>query len=204
VPEQYTVKQGDCISSIAAACGFLWKTIWNHPDNVDLKQRRQDPNVLYPGDVVTVPERERKEQSCPTDSRHKFKKKQAPTRIKIRLLLDDQPRENVPYELQVAGRTIKGSTDGSGYIEEEIPADVQTGILIVEEGTVRDVFQLGFGTLDPIDTDEGVQKRLESLGFDAEADLTAAVRAFQFKHGIETTGVVDDVLRTKLQKEFGQ
>ena len=203
MPTQYTVKQGDCISSIAAACGFQWKTIWNHPDNADLKQKRQDPNVLYPGDIVTVPERERKEQSCPTDKRHKFKKKELPTRIKIRLLLDDEPRANAAYELQVGGRTIKGSTDGSGYLEEEIPPDVQTGILIVAEGKVRDVFQLGFGTLDPIDTDEGVRKRLESLGF-GEEDLTAAVRAFQFKQGMETTGMVNDVLRKKLQEKFGQ
>jgi len=204
VPTQYVVNEGDCISSIAAACGNLWETIWNHPDNAELKQKREDPNVLYPGDIVTVPDRERKDQSCPTDNKHKFEKKQPPTHIKIRLLLDDNPRANVKYELQIAGQAIKGSTDGQGYLQQEIPPDIQNGVLIIEEGTVRDVYQLGFGTLDPIDTDDGIRKRLESLGFDAELDLAAAVRAFQYKQGMDTTGVVDDALKAKLKEKFGQ
>lgn len=204
MPTQYTVKQGDCISSIAAACGTLWDIVWNHPDNAALKQQRQDPNVLYPGDIVTIPDRESKQQPCATDNLHQFKKKQPPTHIKIRLLLDDQPRANVAYQLQLTSGTIKGSTDGGGYLQQDIPPDIQTGILIVEEGSAQDIFQLGFGTLDPIDTDEGIQKRLDSLGFDADTDLAAAVRAFQYKEGLETTGVVDDALRAKLKENFGQ
>jgi hypothetical protein len=204
VPTQYTVEQGDCISSIAAAYGTLWTTLWNHPDNSDLKQKRQDPNVLYPGDVVSLPDRQPKEQSCATDNLHKFKKTQQPAHIKIRLLLDDQPRANVSYQLQIAGKTMKGSTDGSGYLEQDIPPDAQTGVLTVTEGTVCDIYQLGFGTLDPIDTDDGVRERLESLGYDADTDLAAAVSGFQFKHGMQTTGVIDDTLRTSLQSEFGQ
>jgi hypothetical protein len=204
MPTQYSVAQGDCISSIAARCGTPWETLWNHPDNASLKQTRQDPNVLFPGDVVTIPDKETRREQCPTDQKHKFQKKDSLPRIKIRLLIDDKPRANIPYELQVAGRTVNGSTNSDGYLEEDIPPDAQNGVLIVAEGTTREIYNLGLGTLDPIDTEEGVRERLESLGFDAEVDLAAAVRAFQSKQGLDPSGTIDDDLRNKLQEKFGQ
>src|SRR6202022_151085 len=99
MPTQHTVQQGDCFSNIAEQYGFPWKTLWNHPENADLKQSRKDPNVLYPGDTVNVPDKELKEEPRGVDARHKFKKKGEPTHIKIRLLLDDEPRAGLRYQL---------------------------------------------------------------------------------------------------------
>jgi len=82
----YTVKQGDCLSSIAAKYGLFWEKIWNHPKNARLKEQRKDPNILYPGDVVFVPEKEVKEESGATEQRHQFKKKGAPAKLRLRLM----------------------------------------------------------------------------------------------------------------------
>jgi N-acetylmuramoyl-L-alanine amidase len=60
----HTVKQGDCISSIAHETGFFWETLWNHPDNAKLKQLRKNPNALLPGDVVSIPDQRVKQESC--------------------------------------------------------------------------------------------------------------------------------------------
>jgi hypothetical protein len=204
MPTRHDVQQGDCLSSIAAQYGISWEKIWNHGDNADLKQRRKDPNVLFPGDVVSVPDKDPKKQACAVDKHHKFKTKRKPTRIKIRLTLDDEPRKNLRYELQVAGQTLTGSTDGAGYLEAQIPSDAQSGVLLVGDGDPRETYQLGLGTLDPLDTDDGVKKRLTSLGLDAEDDLPGAIRGFQVKHNLEATGTVDDALRQKLKEKFGQ
>ncbi len=45
-----TVKQGDYFAKIAKKYGFSdWRTIYNHADNAELKQKRPDPNILHPG-----------------------------------------------------------------------------------------------------------------------------------------------------------
>jgi len=46
------IRQGDSIPSIAKSNGLLWKQIWEHADNAELKKLRKDPNVLCAGDVV--------------------------------------------------------------------------------------------------------------------------------------------------------
>ena len=57
--KKYTVKQGDCITSIAFNKGFYEKTIWDHPDNAKLKNDRKDMKILQPGDKVVIRGNER-------------------------------------------------------------------------------------------------------------------------------------------------
>jgi len=204
MPTQHVVTQGECFSSIATQAGIPWKTLWQHPDNADLKKKRLDPNVLYPGDIVTIPDKVLRSESCPVDASHKFVKSSEPTHIKIRLLLDDEPRAGVPFELQVSGQSIKGTTDGDGFLQADIPPDAQSGVLLVGEDDVRDIFEPGLGTLDPIDTDSGVSGRLQALGYDVVDDFQGAVRAFQSNENLDPTGNVDDTLRSKLKEVFGQ
>ena len=204
MPTRHDVQQGDCLSSIAAQHGISWEKIWNFGENADLKSRRKDPNVLFVGDVLMVPEIAAKEHACAADKRHEFKSKRKPTRIKIRLTIDDEPRKNLKYELQVAGQTLSGSTDGTGFLEAQIPPDAQTGVLLLGDKEPRETYELGFGTLDPLETDEGIKKRLNSLGFDTEDDLPGAIRSFQLKNKMDVTGNVDDALRAKLKETFGQ
>ena len=70
----HIVKQGESVAGIAKKYGFSnWLTIYNHADNAELKQKRPNPNVLYPGDKVVIPEKTVKEESGATEQRHRFR-----------------------------------------------------------------------------------------------------------------------------------
>ena len=84
------VEQGDCISSIADEHGFFWETLWNLPENSELKQQRKEPTILREGDVVHVPDLRPKDESCATEQLHKFKRKGVPAKLKLRMLRSPQ------------------------------------------------------------------------------------------------------------------
>jgi len=203
--DKHTVAEGDCILSIANLHGFLWESVWNHPANAELKALRQDPNVLLPGDEVTLPEKGEKEESRGTDARHKFQIRTNLAKFKIRILLDDQPHKDAPYELRLAsGDVRKGNLDFEGFLTEEIPADVTEGQLVVGPANDRLTWGLKFGGLDPIDTPSGVEQRLLQLGFDSQKDAKTRIKAFQKKHHLDETGEVDAKTRLTLKEQYGQ
>ncbi|RMF79498.1 MAG: hypothetical protein D6744_09090, partial [Planctomycetota bacterium] len=52
------MQSGDYLQKIAEDHGFeSWRDIYYHEDNADFRRRRPDPNLIYPGDVVMIPDR---------------------------------------------------------------------------------------------------------------------------------------------------
>lgn len=205
----HNVVQGDCVLSIAEQYGFFWETVWNHPGNIELKKKREDPAVLYPGDVVFVPEKRLKEVSEPTNQVHKFRMKNAPAKFHIRLLDDDdEPRANLKYILEIDGQEFTGATDGSGAINVSIPPGAKNGkLLLVDE---NEEYDLALGHLDPVEEIPGVQARLKGLGYYAGESSPAmnpeteqAIKDFQEANNLEPTGQLDDALRNKLESIYG-
>src|ERR1700690_1574916 len=208
---KYTVKQGDCIMSIAEERGYLWETIWNHPDNAQLKELRRDPNIIFPGDVVTIPDKAQRTESAPTDQRSKFVKRIVKAQVRLRLLdLKRQPRANVAYIATVDGVNTSGQTDGDGYLKLTVKPDARELKLKVTEGSKTDNYTLPLGAVDPLDKISGVQHRLTNLGYAcAEEQGTmgettkTAVRAFQKEMNLKITGELDDSTRQKLKELHG-
>jgi len=204
MPVSHKVKQGECLSSIADRLGRFWQQLWDHPDNAELKNLRKDPNVLYDGDVVVIPDLVEHEESCATEQRHRFRRKGVPAKLKVRILRDDKPRADLPYTLEIDSLTVKGKTDGDGFVESEIPPGAARGRLSVGKGTDLDIFDLLLGALDPIETEDGVLERLEGLGYDISRGVGPALSEFQAKEGLEPTGTPDAGTRDKLKERFGQ
>jgi hypothetical protein len=53
----YRVQRGDHLTKIAQRFGFAsWKLIYYHEDNKGFRRFRPDPNKIYPGDVIQIPD----------------------------------------------------------------------------------------------------------------------------------------------------
>jgi hypothetical protein len=205
MPIQYTVEQGDCLSSIADAYGFLWSTIWNDGENAQLKEERKDPNALLPGDVVVIPDKQLGEESRSAGARYKFKVKGAKAKVKIRVMKGGKARANEPYKLLVDGNWYTGKLDKDGYLKQTIPPGATGGVLKVGSGKQIDEFPIQLGTVDPLSTESGAAGRLRTLGYQFnDGNMYYALKAFQKKVGLEETGELDDDTRNMLQERFGQ
>ncbi len=205
---QYTIKEGECLSSIAQRHGLFWQKIWDHPNNTELKRRRRDPNILYPGDVVFIPEKEEKQENCSTEQKHQFRKKGVPAKVRLRLMRNDQPRANEPYVLEVDGNFFTGTTDADGKLEQSIPPNAKKGKLFV--GKKREEYILNLGHMDPHNELIGIQKRLNNLGFHCGPangvlgpQTTDALKAFQKKHHLTESGEADEATKNKLIEIYG-
>ena len=199
----YTVQQGDCLSSIGYKFKVPWKKIWDHGNNAALKQKRKSPDVLFPGDVLFIPEKTLKEENGATDQKHKFKKKLEKVWLRLRLLEEDKPRKNLKYTLKIGNQEIEGTTDGDGKLEQKIsPAEKEAWVK-----TEEDVYYLQLGNLDPTDENSGVEQRLQNLGFlglDKSAEkVSSSVKDFKKKNSLGETDEVNEATRSKLLEKHG-
>jgi hypothetical protein len=197
----YVVQQGDCISSIAATYGFFWQTLWKA--NPDLQQLRKNPNVLLPGDVVEIPEKVIREESCSTNRLHKFVKKGTPAKFRLIVERFNIPLANRSYILELDGKVYEGKTDQTGLLEVNIDPLARAGHLRMPEDGLECALELG--NLDPVEEMIGVQQRLQNLGFYSGAldgvmneEMADALAAFQSSVDLEGTGELDDATRDKL------
>ena len=87
----HRVAAGDCITSISFGAGFYWKTLWEHADNGQLSELRKDPNVLFVGDQVVIPERVEKVETRPPEARHRFRLKGVPAMLRLRVMKEKEP-----------------------------------------------------------------------------------------------------------------
>jgi hypothetical protein len=214
--DYYTVKQGDHLSKIAKDNGFTdYTVIWDHPNNADLKKERQNPNVLYPGDQIFIPDMEQKQESGATDKRHTFTVDKKT--LKLRLLLEDifeKPISGAPCALLVGDQTFQPITDAKGKIEQEIPADATNGILVIQSDQTpfqNDLIPLKIGYLDPVEFISGQQARLNNLGYFAGVvggvdfpALQSAIEEFQCDHPpLKVDGICGAKTRAKLVEVNG-
>jgi N-acetylmuramoyl-L-alanine amidase len=205
-----TVRQGDCTESIAFENGLFWETIWNDGRNAELKNERQSPNELLPGDRIFVPDKRKGEVSCATEQKHRFRRKGVPSKLKLVVQVDGEPIAKTPYVIQVDGKTSDGTTDDKGRIELPIVPNARRAKLRVGEGEDAIEYQLQLGHVDPIESLSGVQERLTNLGFAChgaggilDEPTVAALEAFQAREGLEVTGEPDDTTREALVRLHG-
>jgi N-acetylmuramoyl-L-alanine amidase len=209
---KHVVVEGDCLASLAAMYGFAdGATIRDHADNAALKALRPDWNLLYPGDVVTIPDRTPKVLSLATGARHSIVVKRPKRLIRVKFVDSEGEPMKGPYKLTAGDLVVEGELDGDGILQAELPVNVVSAELEID-GTVRSLL---IGHLNPLrDADDGgltgVQARLSNLGYapgavdgDLGPKTLLALQAFQQAHGLESTGELDDATLSALEEEHG-
>jgi hypothetical protein len=223
MPTQYTVQQGDHVAGIATKNRIEdYNLIWNFAANADLKLRRGTPFVLFPGDVLTILDREEKNEARPTGARHRFVVTVHRIKLRVKVLtLGNAPVATTPCNLSTGGATAKdSSTNDEGIVEKVIGRADKQGKLVIGDAD----FSLAIGALNPMsddpiadaisqtvdNKDSGWAQRLTNLGYvvpppdDRDADeLRSAIEEFQCDQGVKVTGEQDATTRAKLLEIHG-
>lgn len=203
------VEQGQCAESLAYQAGHLLDSVWNHPDNASLKALRENPHTLLPKDRLFIPAITAKSEDCATDQRYRFRRKEVPSRVVIRLY-EGKALANLPFELQVGDQVFKGQTDAEGTLRVPVMPDAADGQLLIDPDGKNLRLTVGMRHLDPIGETTGVQGRLRNLGFYRGPQdglysqaLAFSIQRFQQSQGLATTGRLDDQLRQALEAAHG-
>lgn len=206
--KKYIVRKGDCLSSIAFRNGTLWQKLWDLPENRKLKDLRKDPNVIWPGDIVMIPELETKQVPAATEEKHSYTVKSVKGKLRLRLIQNDKPLANIPVKLNIDGSWFELNTDGDGWLEQVIKPDAKQGKLLLNAG--KEEIRLCLGGLDPVEMVKGVQQRLANLGFYATSITSQldgytqiSIMAFQRYSGLSVDGAMNEALYDALKKAHG-
>lgn len=207
----HVVSQGECIATIVRKYGFKkWNTVWDHPRNARLKDQRKNPNILFPGDEIFIPDLNVGQYARATGSRHTFQREAAPP-VKLRLQLVDgrgKAYADASYTLEVhdaSGEPVvrkNGKTPANGLVEAVVPDNACSGrVSLVPNGAEFGKaleWQLHLGHLDPLHEVAGAQSRLSNLGIPVGErtgaitnQMKAALLSFQELHGLRETGELD-------------
>ncbi|MFT3856677.1 MAG: peptidoglycan-binding domain-containing protein [Aquabacterium sp.] len=208
----HDVVEGDSVDSLAWQYGHAGETIWCHPKNEALVAQRGDDRVLFPGDVVYVPERRAATfDGEQTGRRHIYRRLGAPSLLRFRPTLFGESFPGAPFEILRGGVQIgSGLTGPHGDVEYEVMPDDSGVTVRIDFGGFQRDYELAFRELDPVGEVRGVQQRLAELGYyqgDADGRLCdamqEAVNQFRMRHEIYEGEGLTDAVRDALHKVFG-
>ncbi len=204
-----TIGLKDTAESLGFAHGLVWETVWAAPENADLRSSKREGLVLYPGDRLFIPERRQQWKPAPLDQRSTFRRRGVPSKIRLKLELNDIPEQGVPYVLEIDQQRIESWVPADGIIEHWVRPDQDDAVLWVGQGATRRRLLLKLRELRPLDTLEGVQNRLANLGYpvsesgELDEPTRDMLRLFQQRNELPVTGEVDEATLARLKARHG-
>jgi hypothetical protein len=215
----HVARQGETGAKIAWKHGFAdVSVIWQHPDNRELAKARTNPNVLRPGDKLTIPPHKVAVFKLAAEQETTIRARLPTQRLHLKIELEiGEPASSARYELTFREdrklRRRTGTTDGAGVLDEEVPfraKQLHLRLWPKDSKGKNDCLrlELGLGHLDPVEDLAGVQARLENLGFhcgEEDGELgpctQVALRRFRAEHKIEEEDLMGPATLKRLQQE---
>lgn len=212
----HTVVKGDHLQKLAKENGLTdWRDIYDAPENAEFRKLRPDPNFIFPGDQVFIPDLLPPAPFTIDPGTHQPFEVSSPLlrlQFKVTNAFGAHPLVGKDYELSVLDQVFEGQVPANGIIDHEVLASATTATLTVtpEPGGESIVFQIDIAQLAPIDTTEGIQARLQSLGYQIgeidgvnDARVRHAVVRFQRQHGLTVDGIAGPQTQAKLKQVYG-
>jgi len=216
MPTLHSIKQGECLSSIAHLYGFDdWKIIYDDPANAEFKQKHPNPNVIFTGEQLTIPDLVPGGKKGATGKKHSFELKTDQTLFRVIVQdINDEAFKAKSYKITIGALPpLTGKTDGNGKIEVEIDPAVENArleVFIHGDNDPPVIWDLLLGHLDPVTKTSGQQARLNNLAFESgpvdniHGPITdGAIRRFQKKFGLQVDGIAGSKTRPKLEEVYG-
>lgn len=174
--EPYVIRQGDFVLKLAYKFGFDADAVWNDDANADLRQIRADPNILFPGDVLYIPDREDPEPvSLTTGGSNQFISDVPTMTLTHQFVGDDETTyASKAYTVEELDDLTGLQTDETGLATFSAPVTLQRATITFTDS--GDSFELAIGQMYPLNTAMGVFQRLQNLGYldeDEAFDLDA-------------------------------
>lgn len=207
----HTLQAGDCIASVAAMAGLFPDTLWQHPNNQDLRTRRESPYILAIGDELFIPARRlRLIDEVNVDSLVTVRRKGVPERLQLRFLHSDgTPRAYVMYHLHLeagdsdASLDKTGVTNADGLVCEWIAPTARTGRLTLIEALFHEVHLLDLGALAPLSEPQGHAQRLANLAYLKDGEtLETGIKRFQDAQALSPSGLADEATLNAMKETF--
>lgn len=224
MPVRHVLKAGECLQSLALSYGFKdGKTLYDAPDNADLRSKRSSPEEVAPGDVVMVPDRKKRDVSVALGKANKFACKTPAGVLRVHVCDEaGKPLASKPYALSLKGKKLEGTTSSDGLVEQPVPMKATAATLVVYDTASKDegrwTWTLRVASLDAPETPTGAWQRLANLGYWSPAEqapsgtapdanavdpLAMAIRAFQHDEQLDESGRLDDPTRARLVQRHG-
>jgi hypothetical protein len=156
--------------AIAALHGFAnFVTIFDHPENTKLRELRNSPVTLHPGDQVFIPDKEAKIEAAKTERLTSFTLTDQETFLRLRLqTFSGKAFVNTfcAVGLERKDATTPETTNEKGIVEHPIPKPLKNAeVTVVPKERPLFKYDVKIGSLRDQDTLEGQQARLNNLGY---------------------------------------
>ena len=208
---KHIVQQGESVISLSKKYGISVEKIWNHPDNQGLKNKERTHGILFAGDELTIPDKEKKEVEISTNKFIKIRyRRKLKTNLNIKFNRNGKPRSNEKYVLKIEDQELKGNLDNDGRMNVEIPVSAKEALLYLGDEGKQEKLKLKIGYLDPVSEVTGIKQRMRNMGMyygklDDSIDdaFLASLKMFQKKHNLSETGEVNEKTKQKVKEAYG-